>query len=154
MGDVEAASTSSSSDPNNMIQQEQKPLNPDKKQKQKGGLRTMPFIIGELTINYTCNLFSDGHVLNCFSLCTANEALEKVASFGLTPNMIFYLMKEYHMEVAASSSFLSFVGSASNFLPIAGAFVSDSYLGRFRTIALGTLFSCLVSSFYFHDPLT
>lgn len=118
MGDVEVASSSSSSDPNSMTQQEQKPLHPDQKEKQKGGLRTMPFII-------------------------ANEALERVASFGLTPNMIFYLMKEYHMEVAAGSSFLSFVGSASNFLPIAGAFVSDSYLRRFRTIAIGTLFSCL-----------
>ncbi|KAF5823894.1 hypothetical protein HanRHA438_Chr01g0044181 [Helianthus annuus] len=40
---------------------------------QKGGLRTMPFII-------------------------VNEAFESIASHGLTMNMIFYLMEVYHMQ--------------------------------------------------------
>ncbi|KAL5729152.1 hypothetical protein ACHQM5_002141 [Ranunculus cassubicifolius] len=73
--------------------------------KQKGGLRTMPFII-------------------------ANEAFEKVASFGLLPNMILYLKGGYHMSTASGISILSLWGSASHFLPIVGAFISDSYMKK------------------------
>nr|XP_043624864.1 protein NRT1/ PTR FAMILY 1.2-like [Erigeron canadensis] len=84
----------------------------------KGGLITMPFII-------------------------ANEALEKVASYGLVPNMILYLMSDYKISVAKGTNILFLWTAASNFSPILGAFLSDSYLGRFLTIGFGSLFSLL-----------
>ncbi|KAL6274647.1 hypothetical protein ACE6H2_025339 [Prunus campanulata] len=84
----------------------------------KGGLRTMPCII-------------------------SNEALEKVASFGLHANMILYLTSEYHMEAATGASILFLWSAMSSFTPIIGAFLSDSHLGRFRVIALGTVVSLL-----------
>ncbi|XP_023743097.1 protein NRT1/ PTR FAMILY 1.2 isoform X1 [Lactuca sativa] len=80
----------------------------------KGGMRTMPFII-------------------------VNEAFERVASDGLMPNMIFYLMEVYHMEAVTGTSILSIWSALSNGLSIFGAFIADSYLGRFRVIALGSL---------------
>ncbi|CAN0901539.1 Protein NRT1/ PTR FAMILY 1.1 [Linum grandiflorum] len=80
----------------------------------KGGLKTMPFII-------------------------SNETLEKVAGVGLHANMTFYLKREYHMSNSTSANVLFLWGALSNFTPIFGAFASDSYLGRFRIIALGTL---------------
>ncbi|KAL5729150.1 hypothetical protein ACHQM5_002139 [Ranunculus cassubicifolius] len=92
-------------------------LNQDATQ-QKGGLRTMPFII-------------------------ANESFERVASFGLLPNMILYLTGVYHMSVPTSVTVLSLWSAASNFLPWIGAFISDSYLGRYRTIVLGCFVSLL-----------
>ncbi|KAL0283128.1 UNVERIFIED_CONTAM: protein NRT1/ PTR FAMILY 1.2 [Sesamum angustifolium] len=49
---------------------------------QKGGFRTLPFIIGI-------------------------EALEKMPTFGLMPNMTLYLMKEYHMEMTTASNLVS-----------------------------------------------
>ncbi|KAJ4718091.1 protein NRT1/ PTR FAMILY 1.2-like [Melia azedarach] len=86
--------------------------------KQKGGLITMPFII-------------------------ANEAFEKLASYGLAPNMILYLMRDYHFGVAKGTNILFFWNAATNFTPIVGAFLSDSYLGRFLTIGLGSICSLL-----------
>ncbi|XP_057514825.1 protein NRT1/ PTR FAMILY 1.2-like [Actinidia eriantha] len=86
--------------------------------RQKGGLITMPFII-------------------------ANEALEKVASYGLLPNMILYLMGDYHIGIAQGTNILFFWSAATNFLPLIGAFVSDSYLGRFLTIGFGSISSFL-----------
>ncbi|XVE88868.1 hypothetical protein DITRI_Ditri19aG0103300 [Diplodiscus trichospermus] len=86
--------------------------------RQKGGLVTMPFII-------------------------ANESFEKVASYGLVPNMILYLIKDYHMGVAKGTNILFFWQAATNFTPILGAFVADSYLGRFLTIGLGSICSLL-----------
>ncbi|KAM7277163.1 hypothetical protein ACFE04_019029 [Oxalis oulophora] len=80
----------------------------------KGGLRTMPFII-------------------------SNEALEKVSNFGLLANMILYLVNEYHMSYATGTSVLLMWGAMSNFFPIFGAFISDSYFGRFHVIVWATV---------------
>ncbi|CAI0543370.1 unnamed protein product [Linum tenue] len=82
--------------------------------RRKGGLKTMPFII-------------------------SNETLEKVASVGLQANMIFYLQKQYHLTNSTGANVLFLWGALSNFTPIFGAFASDSYLGRFRVIAIGTI---------------
>lgn len=79
----------------------------------------------------------------------ANETFEKVASFGLIANMILYLVNEYHMDTVTGVSVVFMWSAVSHFTPVIGAFLSDSYLGRFRTIAYGTVFSLLVSFFYF-----
>ncbi|XP_022720162.1 protein NRT1/ PTR FAMILY 1.1-like [Durio zibethinus] len=84
----------------------------------KGGLKTMPFVI-------------------------SNETFEKVASIGLLANMILYLKNEYHMSNATGANVLFLWSAISNFTPILGAFLSDSFLGRFRVIALGTFISLL-----------
>lgn len=76
---------------------------------------------------------------------SVNESFEKVASYGLLPNMIFYLMDGYHFEAANGASMLSIWSSISNFLAIVGAFLADSYMGRFWVILLGSFSSLLVS---------
>ncbi|CAN8259147.1 unnamed protein product [Cochlearia groenlandica] len=84
----------------------------------KGGLLTMPFII-------------------------ANEGFEKVASYGLLQNMILYLMSDYGLGVAKGQTVLFMWVAATNFMPMIGAFISDSYLGRFLTISIASLSSFL-----------
>ncbi|XP_066381081.1 protein NRT1/ PTR FAMILY 1.2-like [Miscanthus floridulus] len=84
--------------------------------RRKGGLRTIPFII-------------------------SNEIFEKVATFGLTANMILYLTERYLMSSAVATVVLYFWNAISNFLPIFGAVLADSRLGRFRVIALGSCVS-------------
>ncbi|KAK4358213.1 hypothetical protein RND71_023823 [Anisodus tanguticus] len=59
----------------------------------KGGLKTMPFII-------------------------VNESFEKVASFGLQPNMIIYLMTFYQVSAATGASILGIWNAFSNGLAI------------------------------------
>ncbi|KAF9616501.1 hypothetical protein IFM89_029798 [Coptis chinensis] len=71
----------------------------------------------------------------------ANETFEKVATFGLLANMILYLTRGYNMDSATGANVLFLWSAASNFTPIFGAFLSDSYLGRFRVIALGSVAS-------------
>ncbi|PWA68544.1 proton-dependent oligopeptide transporter family [Artemisia annua] len=98
---------------------EESAMNQEKlSRRQKGGLRTMPFIL-------------------------VNDTFEKVASFGLLPNMILYLLSNYHMSYALGANVLLNWSAANNFLPIVGAFLSDSLLGRFHTIFLGSIFSLM-----------
>ncbi|KAL8505887.1 hypothetical protein ACS0TY_016927 [Phlomoides rotata] len=82
--------------------------------RRKGGLKTMPFII-------------------------ANEAFEKIAGYGLMPNMILYLITSYNFSAASGTSTLFIWIAISNFMPILGAFFSDSYFGRFLVISFGTV---------------
>ncbi|GKV16227.1 hypothetical protein SLEP1_g26899 [Rubroshorea leprosula] len=87
--------------------------------RKKGGLITIPFII-------------------------ANEAFEKMASYGLLPNIILYLMKDYHLSVAEGTNILFIWSAAISFAPLLGAFISDSYLGPFLTIGFGSIVSLLM----------
>ncbi|KAI7987612.1 Protein NRT1/ PTR FAMILY 1.2 [Camellia lanceoleosa] len=80
-------------------------------------------------------------------LIIVNESLEKVASYGLMPNMIFYLIRVYHMEIVTGSIVLSLWSATSNALGIFGAVLSDSYLGRFRVIVIGSISSLLGMTF-------
>ncbi|CAK7353250.1 unnamed protein product [Dovyalis caffra] len=84
----------------------------------KGGFRTLPFII-------------------------ANEAFERLASFGLSTNMILYLTREYGMDAAQGAQVLFLLSSATNFTPVLGAFLADSYVGRYRMIGFGCIVSLL-----------
>ncbi|GER55448.1 major facilitator superfamily protein [Striga asiatica] len=100
----------------------EKPLSEDDEvpDEKKGGIRTLPFIIGI-------------------------EALEKMSIFGLSPNMTLYLMNEYHLEMTFVSNVLFLWSSATNFMTLVGALAADSFLGRFRTIGIGSIV-CLIGT--------
>ena len=82
-----------------------------------------------------------------FFASSANGALEKLASQGLSPSMILYLTKVYGMKSAHASNVIFLWSAASNFTPIICAFLADSYFGRFPMIAAGSIFSFLVISY-------
>ncbi|XP_073055373.1 protein NRT1/ PTR FAMILY 1.2-like [Primulina eburnea] len=86
----------------------------------KGGFRTLPFILGA-------------------------EGLEKMATFGLSPNMTLYLMGNYHMGMTTASNVLFLWSSATNFMPIIWAIIADSFLGQFYAIGFGTII-CFLGS--------
>ncbi|XP_019197140.1 PREDICTED: protein NRT1/ PTR FAMILY 1.2-like isoform X2 [Ipomoea nil] len=92
-------------------------------QPQGGGLRTLPFIAGNL-------------------------ALTIMVTSGLAPNMILYLMREYQMDMASGSNVLYWWSASSNITPVIGAFMADSFVGRFQIITMGSVIS-LVGIFLF-----
>nr|TKR98146.1 protein NRT1/ PTR FAMILY 1.2-like isoform X2 [Populus alba] len=73
----------------------------------------------------------------------ANEALERLASFGLSTNMILYLTREYGMDAASGAQILFLYSAAGNFMPIIGAFLADTYVGRYPMIGFGCIASLL-----------
>lgn len=83
----------------------------------------------------------------------ANETFEKVSSFGLLANMILYLILEYNMDSATGAIVLFQWSAISNLITIIGAFLSDSYLGRFRVTAYGSISSLLVRKSIFSISL-
>ncbi|KAF7809185.1 protein NRT1/ PTR FAMILY 2.13-like [Senna tora] len=72
-----------------------------------------------------------------------NETVERLATFGMTANFMVYLMKEYNMDQVLASNILNTWLGVCNIIPIFGAFLADSYFGKFKTIALASFASLL-----------
>nr|AQX43150.1 NPF family transporter [Pinus pinaster] len=77
-----------------------------------GGLKTMPFIIG-------------------------NETCEKLAVVGVQANMMVYLTTKYNMKKVAATSMLNAWSGTMGLATLPGAFLADSYIGRFGMITIG-----------------
>jgi len=78
-----------------------------------------------------------------------NETFERLAVFGLFANFMVYLTRELHLDQVTASNILSLWFGITNFAPLIGAFISDAYVGRFRTIAFASFGTLLVSSLIF-----
>lgn len=86
-------------------------------------------------------------------ISAANEAFERVASVGLIANMILYLSREYNMETTQASNVLFIWSAATNFTPVLGAFIADSYTGRYRMVGFGSIATLLVIIYFFSAVL-
>ncbi|GKU90340.1 hypothetical protein SLEP1_g4344 [Rubroshorea leprosula] len=82
--------------------------------KQKGGLVTMPFIF-------------------------ANEACEKLAVVGFAANMISYLITQLHMPLTKAANTLTNFNGTASLTPLLGAFIADSFAGRFWTVTIASI---------------
>lgn len=69
-----------------------------------------------------------------------NEVAERLAFFAIAVNMVQYLMTEMRQSLPAAVTHTSDWIGAAYILTFLGAFLADSYLGRFRTIIS---FSCI-----------
>ncbi|KAM7265325.1 hypothetical protein ACFE04_003008 [Oxalis oulophora] len=68
------------------------------------------------------------------------EVAERFAYYGLAGNLITYLTNNFHEPLATAAKNVNMWVGVSALFPIIGAFVADSYLGRFKTIIV----SCIV----------
>lgn len=76
-----------------------------------------------------------------------NETFERLAVFGLFANFMVYLTREFHLDQVYASNIISLWFGISNFTPLLGAFISDAYVGRFRTIAFASFGTLSVRSY-------
>ncbi|EOY07390.1 hypothetical protein QUC31_011367 [Theobroma cacao] len=72
-----------------------------------------------------------------------NETFEKLASMSLVANMTVYLRTKYNMDGIAVVNVINIWSGCSNITAIAGALVSDTFLGRYRTLLFGSISSLL-----------
>ncbi|XP_027124409.1 protein NRT1/ PTR FAMILY 2.8-like [Coffea arabica] len=70
-----------------------------------------------------------------------NESFEKLASMSLIANLTVYLRTKYNLGGIFLVNVVTIWTGSSNVLSIAGAIVSDAYLGRFLTLLFGSISS-------------
>ncbi|XP_030964105.1 protein NRT1/ PTR FAMILY 8.2-like [Quercus lobata] len=65
-----------------------------------------------------------------------NECCERLAYYGMRTNLTLYFKNRLHQHSATASNNVSNWGGTCYITPLIGAFIADSYLGRYWTIAL------------------
>lgn len=85
-----------------------------KKKRKLGGIKTMPFILG-------------------------NEVCDRFASSGFHANIITYLTQDLNMPLVPASNILTNFSATSSFTSLIGALMADSFAGRFWTITVASI---------------
>uniref|UniRef100_A0A453H429 Major facilitator superfamily (MFS) profile domain-containing protein n=4 Tax=Triticinae TaxID=1648030 RepID=A0A453H429_AEGTS len=65
----------------------------------------------------------------------ANECCERLAYYGMSSNLVNYMIDRLHQGNAAAATNVNNWSGTCYVMPLLGAFIADAYLGRFRTIA-------------------
>ncbi|KAK9278764.1 hypothetical protein L1049_028341 [Liquidambar formosana] len=81
------------------------------------GIKAMPFIIG-------------------------NETFEKLGAIGTLSNLLVYLTTVFNMKSIAATTLINVFNGTTNFATLLGAFLCDTYFGRYKTLGF-----CTVASF-------
>lgn len=78
---------------------------------------------------------------------TGVEVAERFTYVGFGGNLVTYLTNVLHESTATAVKNVNIWVGASTLLPLFGAFITDSYSGRYHTILFSSLIYVLVSNF-------
>ncbi|KZV23350.1 putative peptide/nitrate transporter-like [Dorcoceras hygrometricum] len=72
-----------------------------------------------------------------------NETFEKLGTIGTSSNLLVYLTTVYHMNSITATNVVNVFNGTCNFGTLAGAFLCDTYLGRYKTLGIASVSSFL-----------
>ncbi|KVH98739.1 Proton-dependent oligopeptide transporter family [Cynara cardunculus var. scolymus] len=80
------------------------------------GIKAMPYVIG-------------------------NETFEKLGTIGTSANLLVYLTTVFNMKSLAAVNLINVFNGTCNFGTLFGAFLSDTYFGRYNVIGFASISS-------------
>lgn len=82
------------------------------------GIKAMPFVIG-------------------------NETFEKLGTIGTSTNLLVYLTTVFNMKSITATTLVNVFNGSTNFATLIGAFLCDTYFGRYTTLGFASISSFL-----------
>ena len=77
-------------------------------------------------------------------MCLGVEMAERFSYFGIACNLITYLTGQLGQSTVTAAENVNAWSGTAQLLPLLGASIADSFLGRYRTIVIATLIYILV----------
>ncbi|KHN48654.1 Putative peptide/nitrate transporter [Glycine soja] len=72
-----------------------------------------------------------------------NETFEKLGAIGTLANLLVYLTTVFNLKNITATNIINIFNGSTNFATFIGAFLSDTYFGRYKTIGFCTFTSFL-----------
>ncbi|KAJ6298546.1 hypothetical protein OIU76_019660 [Salix suchowensis] len=72
-----------------------------------------------------------------------NETFEKLGTVGSSTNLAVYLTTVFNMKSVTATTLLNIFNGTTNLAPLIGAYLSDTYFGRYKTLGFASVFSFL-----------
>ncbi|KAK8918958.1 putative peptide/nitrate transporter [Platanthera zijinensis] len=72
-----------------------------------------------------------------------NETFEKLGTIGTSANLLVYLTTIFHMNSVTAAMLLQVFSGTTNLAPVLGAFLADTYLGRYFTLGFASIASLM-----------
>ncbi|CAL5441402.1 unnamed protein product [Camellia sinensis] len=72
-----------------------------------------------------------------------NETFEKLGTLGTSSNLLVYLTTVFNMDTITSTNLINIFNGTCNFGTLLGAFLSDTYFGRYKTLGFASISSFL-----------
>jgi dipeptide/tripeptide permease len=76
---------------------------------------------------------------------TGYEAFERMAFYGVQSNLVNYLTTQLHQDTVSSVRNVNNWSGSVWITPILGAYIADSYIGRFWTFTVSSLIYVMVN---------
>ncbi|KAK3406773.1 hypothetical protein EUGRSUZ_K02917 [Eucalyptus grandis] len=92
-------------------------------------------VTSEETINY--------RGWNAMPFIIGNETFEKLGAIGTLANLLIYLTTVFNLKNITAANIINIFNGTTNLSTLIGAFLCDTYFGRFKTLAFCTVFSYL-----------
>lgn len=75
---------------------------------------------------------------------SGNETFEKLGAIGTLSNLLVYLTAVFNLTHITATTLINVFNGTTNFATLLGAFLSDTYFGRYKTLGFASIMSFLV----------
>jgi len=112
------------------------------------GIRAMPFVIGIFFCTLYFSMYVKHHIaesnLLLYAKIAGNETFEKLGTIGSSSNLLVYLTSVFHLKTITATNIVNIFNGTCNFGTLLGAFLSDTYFGRYNILGFASVSSFLV----------
>lgn len=128
----------------------EKDMKTDEPQLNYRGIKAMPFVIGMKSRDRLHTIFC--YSMFCFvffsniwwTINTGNETFEKLGTIGTSTNLLVYLTTVFNMKSITATTLINVFIGTTNFATLLGAFLCDTYFGRYKTLGFASVASLMV----------
>jgi peptide/histidine transporter 3/4 len=92
-------------------------------------------------------------MINKFACHAGNETFEKLGAIGTLANLLVYLTTVFNLSSITATNIVNIFNGSASLATLLGAFLSDTYFGRYKTLGFCTFASFLVLIIIILAPL-